>query len=169
MACIWVDLPSCENASAGPMLALIEMCMYLMRRSALRTGLTRKTKPNRSSSPPTVQQLATMSVSKGGQAACLLALCLTVSERPYNGGGDHTEQLPIPPEQGKRARCSHCDSLRMPSTAGFASRLVFFTAGDLLQIADEWAALAKDDDVPDELDPDLQQSINEVHPPSYGM
>lgn len=32
----------------------------------------------------------------------------------------------------------------------------------LLQIADEWAALAKDDDVPDELDPDLQQSINEV-------
>ncbi len=36
--------------------------------------------------------------------------------------------------------------------------------GDLLQIADEWAALAKDDAVPDELDPDLQQSVNEVCP-----
>ena len=31
-----------------------------------------------------------------------------------------------------------------------------------MQIADDWAALAKDDAVPDELDPDLQQSINEV-------
>lgn len=31
-----------------------------------------------------------------------------------------------------------------------------------LQIAEEWAALARNDDTPDELDPDLQQSINEV-------
>ena len=38
-----------------------------------------------------------------------------------------------------------------------------FNTGDLVQLADEWAALAKDDDVPDELDPDLQQSINEVY------
>jgi hypothetical protein len=33
-----------------------------------------------------------------------------------------------------------------------------------LQIAQEWAALARGDDIPDQLDPVLQQSINEVAP-----